>query len=510
MMKNISRRNLLKRSAYAGAAAGLYSPFSRAAILVPTRRSSSKAVVIGSGFGGSVATLRLASAGIAVALIERGRDWTYKGEDTFPTLFGGGEGIGWREPTQLVPGATGLIQEYIDSTMTVGCGAGLGGGSLVYGGVLLQPRREIFEQALPKLSYDDMDSKYYPRVLSRVSGGPIPDDILNTPNYTSMRVFIDNATRAGLDVVRSEVGFNWNIIREEIQGKRTAFAPVGEWVLGCNSGAKNTLDRNYITEAKATGNVEIHTLHNVATIRRRRWSNTFEVHCEVLNQAGFILANHIIECQYLFVAAGSINTTKLLLKARALGDLPTVNDQVGEAWGTNGDELMGRDGVTASLGAVQGGPPSIAAFDLQNSIKPTGMMHSPTPANKESEQLQMAMCIPDQTSRVTYNALTDRIQLNWSRDANSASHQAIVESQNKLLAVGGGSLIDESKLGTWHPVGGAAMGVACSYEGELYGTPNLFVVDGATIPGSAGAANPSLTIGANAERIMESLVPRLS
>ena len=511
-MKKITRRKLLKGSAYAGAAAGAYSPLSNAALFVPTTRSSKKAVVIGSGFGGSVATLRLANAGIPTMLIERGRHWDYQGEDTFPTLSGdglSGDSL-WVEPSQLIPGATGMIQEYLDLTIPVGVGAGLGGGSLVYGGVLLQPRREVFEQALPNISYDEMDSKYYPEVLSRVSGGPIPDDILNSPNYTSMRNFIENATNAGLEVVRSEVGFNWDIIREEVEGKRTAYASVGEYVFGCNSGAKNTLDRNYLSEAAATGNVEIHTLHNVVAVRKKRWSSSYEVYCEVLNTNGFIIGNHIIECKYLFMAAGSIHTTRLLLKAKAFGDIRNLNDGIGEAWGTNGDELLARDSVTQSTAPIQGGPPSIAAFDLNNAIKPTGFMHSPSATNGEFTQLQMGMCIPDKTSKATYNILTDRINFNWSRSDNAQSHQALVATQEKMLASSGGSITDLGIMGTWHPLGGASMGVACSDIGEVYGVDNLFVVDGASIPGSTGAANPSLTIGANAERMMEQLIPKLN
>jgi len=508
-MKKITRRKLLQSGAYIGAAAGTFSPLGNAAVAVPTNRSTKKAVVIGSGFGGSVATLRLANAGIPTALIERGRNWAYKGENTFPGRGSRGDGLIWLDPGKWLPGSTGMLQQNLDASIAVGCGAGLGGGSLVYGGVLLQPRREIFEQALPNISYDDMDTKYYPRVLSRVSGGPIPDDILNSPNYTSMRAFIDTATRAGMEVVRSEVGFNWNIIRDEINGKIAPSASVGNWVLGCNSGAKNTLDRNYIAEASATGNVDIHTLHNVVTIRRKRFGDAFEVYCDVLNTAGFIISKHIIECQYLFMAAGSVHTTRLLLKAKALGDIKTINDEVGAAWGSNGDELMAIAGVSASLGPLQGGPPSIAAFDVENPIKPTGFMHSPTPGNGKHAQLQMGMCVPDQMSKVTYDVKADRLNLNWSRAANAPSHNALINSMQKMAVAGGGTVVDLGALGTWHPVGGAAMGVACSDLGELYGTPNLFIVDGASIPGSTGAANPSLTIGANAERIMEYLVPLL-
>lgn len=507
-MKKISRRNLLKSSAIV--AGGSAAVAANKGVFASTRRTSKKAVVIGSGFGGSVAALRLAEAGIPTALVERGRHWKYTGEDSYPTIFKKISGIGkllWKDPG-ILPGLTGMLEQYI-GTMPVGVGAGLGGGSLVYGGVLLQPRREIFEKALPNLSYDDMVNKYYPKVLSRVSGGPIPDDILNSPNYTSMRVFIENAAKAGMEVVRSEVGFDWNVIREEVEGKREPFASVGDWVFGCNSGAKKTLDRNYIAEAYATGNVEIFTLHNVETIRQKNGSTTFEVHCDVLNQYGFVQESHIIECQYLFVAAGSINSTKLLLKSKEKGDL-AVNDGVGLEWGTNGDELMARSGVNASLGEVMGGPPSIAAFDLNNPIKPTGFMHAPNPWNGKTTQLQMMMTMTDQPGEITYNSNWDSIHIDWSRKANQNYHNAEIASMNKMLEYSGGSLVDLKFFGTWHPLGGAVMGTACNELGELYGTPNLFVVDGACIPGSSGAANPSLTIGANAERIMESLIPQLS
>jgi cholesterol oxidase len=53
------------------------------------------------------------------------------------------------------------------------------------------------------------------------------------------------------------------------------------------------------------------------------------------------------------------------------------------------------------------------------------------------------------------------------------------------------------------------MGTACDYSGRVFGLKNLFVVDGASIAGAAGAANPSLTIAANAERLMEQIIPQL-
>ena len=512
-MKKVSRRNFIKAGAMAGAAMGTPS-IAQAGLFNKIYRSSSKALVVGSGFGGSVASLRLAEAGIPTMLIERGKHWKYVGEDSYPVVGDAPWNLSdeflWIEPNSVTGGSVGMLQEYAEHSMPVGVGACLGGGSMVYGGVLLQPRREIFEAALPFLSYDDMDKVYYPRLLSRVSGGPIPDDILDSPNYTAMRSFIENATRAGMEVVRSEVGFNWDIIREEVQGKRTPFASIGEYVLGCNSGAKNTLDRNYLVDAVATGNLDIRTLHNVKRVRRKPWSSNYEVYCDVLNEQGAIIATHIIECQYLFMAAGSIHTTRLMLKAKAMGDIRGLNDGVGEGWAGNGDELMGQRESNYPTGPVQGGPPSIAAFDLENPYKPTGFMHSPAlNLLKQGTQLQMGMVVPDQTSRASYNWLTDGINFNYSRDANQTAHNALIYSMEKLVSTGGGSVVDMSSVGTWHPLGGMPMNMACDQLGRVYGAPNLFVVDGSCIPGSSGAANPSLTIGANAERMMEALVPQL-
>lgn len=61
--------------------------------------------------------------------------------------------------------------------------------------------------------------------------------------------------------------------------------------------------------------------------------------------------------------------------------------------------------------------------------------------------------------------------------------------------------------GTAHPLGGAVLGKACDYYGRVKGYKGLYVVDGALIPGAAGAVNPSFTIAALAERCLEKVIP---
>ena len=59
---------------------------------------------------------------------------------------------------------------------------------------------------------------------------------------------------------------------------------------------------------------------------------------------------------------------------------------------------------------------------------------------------------------------------------------------------------------TVHPLGGMVLGKACDLDGRVFGYQNLYVVDGSLIPGSTGCANPSLTIAALAEYIMDLFV----
>lgn len=309
--------------------------------------------------------------------------------------------------------------------------------------------------------------------------------------------------------MRSHVSFDWDVIREELNGTKPQYASVGEYVFGCNSGAKNTLDRNYLADAEATGNVTINPQHLVTDIHANSGGG-YRVTCDMLDEKGKITGKHVIECDYLFMGAGSLHTTRLLLRAKERGDIPGLNDQVGAEWGTNGDELMGRNNINTSTAPIQGGPPSIAAFDTENPYKLTGFMHSPTSAVGEFTQLQMGMVVSDESSRVTYNRWTDKIKLNWDRDANENSHNALVHTMEKMVQTGGGKLNEAGWFGTWHPLGGVAMGSACDLSGKVYGVEGLYVVDGAAIPGSSGSANPALTIAANAERMMEEIIPQIS
>jgi cholesterol oxidase len=326
------------------------------------------AIVIGSGFAGSVAALRLGSAGIPTIVLERGMHWPSSGADSFPRVAGSNDGrttwlgsVTGLSGQGSVPRYTGLIERVAGETLNAGCGAGVGGGSLVYGGVLLQPLRELFEQVLPGIDYEEMDRVYYPRVRAKVSGGPIPDDILASTQYRAAAEFLQSANAAGMSVKRADVGFDWNVIRAELQGTLPAAASVGEYIYGCNSGAKKSLDKNYLAEALATGQVSIKAQHQVRTIRKRQ-DGQFEVLGDIIDTQGQSVSEFVLVASHVFLAAGSLNTTKLMLRCKNSGDLPLLNEWVGRNWGGNGDENTMRfaaQTVSGSQGGRHRSPPPI-------------------------------------------------------------------------------------------------------------------------------------------------------
>jgi cholesterol oxidase len=213
-----------------------------------------------------------------------------------------------------------------------------------------------------------------------------------------------------------------------------------------------------------------------------------------------------LAADYLFMAAGSLNTSKLLLKSQEAGELGGANDRVGKGWGTNGDELF-LESRAEPLPGPQAGPACIAAVDRGTAGYPIVYEHSP--ANFTNIQIQLAMSVPDNLGELALDD-TGEFGIRWPDDSATPSAQAREASFNRLLATTGGSKLSSAIAASiWHPLGGAVMGDACDELGQLFGYRNLFVIDSSLFPGSAAAANPAFTVAANAERIMEILVPQL-
>lgn len=478
------------------------------------------AIVIGSGFGGSVTALRLAQAGIHCIILERGRRWPITPEqNTFATLRAPDGRSSWLSsfavigdptPIDVYTGVLELLQE---DGVNVYAGAGVGGGSLVYNGVTYQPTRTNFERIFPKqIPYEQMDEVYYPRVHSMLKPSLIPFDILGTEYYRLARVTLEQAANAGLTGKRVDVNLDWNVVRQEIAGQRVASAINGEFWYGNNSGCKKSLDTNYLRQAEQSGFAQILPLHVVTDIYEVP-KQGYSVVCNEINEQGQILQTRTFFTKYVFFAAGSIGTTKLLVKAKAKGSLNRLNDDIGKYWGNNGDTFGLRVGLPPT-NPSQGGPASVVIEDHSNPLGATALLTYPQwNETRDGYLYHLGLGMGPALGTFRYDPSSDSVKLTWPKD-NLEIVQVRQAAERTCQTLNQGNTTSQYQPstgyvadgGTAHPLGGAVLGKACDYYGRVKGYKGLYVVDGALIPGAAGAVNPSFTIAALAERCLEKIL----
>jgi cholesterol oxidase len=488
-----------------------------------------RAIIIGSGFGGSVAALRLGEAGVDTIVLERGRRWIIKDptrDDTFSRFEDLDRRAEWLNPiskTPLYEGKpigkyAGVLEVIPGKHLTFLAGAGVGGGSLAYGGILIQPPGEFFCQAFPEaIDYDEMDRVYYPRVRSVIKTAPIPDDVLNSKYYAGLRVLRDHARKAGFQeresstdprdgLVRFPMGVDWDIVRDEIAGRKVPSVIAAEFWLGNNSGGKQTLDRDYLKRAEATGHVEIRPLHQVTAIAEPPGGG-YRVSCNNITEEGEVAKQVTLTCDHLFLAAGTLGTTHLLMRARACGGLPRVNQHLGEGFGNDGDVFLIRGELPEATNPHLGGPGAIAVCNYENPIRPTLMMRAPFPrfaTDFPNNDVLATFVFTHNFNRgkFIYDAASDTMDLDYVPEPDDAARH-LAERLNKAA---GGEIVSSSSRVTGHQLGGACMGKVCDVEGRVEGHRHLYVVDGALLPGSSTCTNPALTIAAIAERCLERII----
>ncbi|MFJ4168892.1 GMC oxidoreductase [Paenarthrobacter sp. NPDC089714] len=309
------------------------------------------AVVVGSGFGGSVAALRLAEAGQSVVLMERGKPYPPGSFARSPSEMG----RNFWDPDR---GLYGLFDAWTFRGTEGLVSSGLGGGSLIYANVLLRKDEKWFvnESPIPGGGYEnwpftreDLDP-YYDAAEAMLQ--PVPYPWKDTAKTLAME---STAATLGLSISRPPIAVtfaptpggdprtNHPLPLPEygsVHGPntvRTTCTLSGECDIGCNAGAKNTLDHNYISAAAAKG-ADVRTFHDVRGIRPLPGGG-YEVRYVVHHpeNQGELLTEQIIRCTRLILGAGTFGTNFLLLRNR--GSLPALSETLGTRFSGNGDLL---------------------------------------------------------------------------------------------------------------------------------------------------------------------------
>jgi cholesterol oxidase len=520
------------------------------------------ALVVGSGFGGAVTACRLAEAGYRVLVLERGRRW---GPDTFPR----NPGDPWIFDPERPERRNGWLDVRFFRHMGVAQGAGVGGGSLVYANVSVEPQAAMFEAGWPpEVSYQELAADYQTvgRMLN-VQAVPIAqwpartrlmDDAASAIGEhdrfrpLDLAVNFDPAWRPDLPDAR-EVTRSLTSINAEGIAQGTCIH-LGQCDIGCPVKARNTLDFNYLARAERHG-AEIRPLHLVRSIEQD--TDGYRINADRIVDGALEAVTE--RARLVIVAAGSLGSTELLLRCRDTArTLPRLPAALGQRWSSNGDFLTlgyhasrsvmptvgptitsaidfrdgSRDGQSFLI--EDGGFPDVIALWLEQSRRRwslpgprrllarllSGMDHG----GGELVDHVMPWFAQGRDAADGHLRLGRKwwflgprvLKLDWDVRASLPLMTAIEQVHERLATATGGKTFAPPTwallryLITPHPLGGCNMGISATdsvvdHRGEVWNQRNLFVADGSIVPEAIGA-NPSRTIAALAERIARLIV----
>ncbi len=503
-------------------------------------------IIVGSGFGGSVTALRLVEAGHRVLLLEKGR--RFEAEDFARSSWNLRRWL-WRPRL----GLRGPFRMTFLRHLTALSGVGVGGGSLIYAGVLQEPRGGFFTAA----SWSDLgdwraELEPHYRTAKRMLGAEAvpfhtyPDDVV-----------AGVARRRGLEAehtpttVSVHFGTEGETVPDPYFGgegpDRTGCVHCGGCMVGCRYNAKNTLDRNYLWLAERRG-LEIRADTEVTAVRRAARGDGYVVE----SKAGPwpFRRRRVYRAPRVVLAGGVLGTVPLLLRMRRdPAGLPELSPRLGDFVRTNSEVLMGivaperemADGVAIT---------SILRTGERSTLEPvrypkgSGVLrvlqapHAPgeTLARRLAAALRRVLRHPVRTLRswlvrdwarrtmiLLYMSTDDshlRLRLRGptgaiTTDASTgkpprAAIPEATEIAEEIAAEVDGypvSFIMETLAGTpttAHLLGGCVMGDGpetgvIDADHQVWNYPGLYVVDGSAVSANPGV-NPSLTIAALAER----------
>ncbi len=516
------------------------------------------AVVIGSGFGGAVSALRLAEGGYRVLVLERGRRWHRL---DYPSVTR----RDWLWDEAHPERTNGWLDIRNHGNISTVAGAGVGGGSLHFANVVIDAYEDFFRAGWPPEINFQVLAPYYKRVSDVLHPQRIPQNQLS--NRTKLLKEAANAAGFGAqyDEVDLNIKFDPNYAYDasrEPKAEDSRMQPnadgieqghcvhLGQCVLGCPVEARNTLALNYIPRAEKRG-AEVRPLHIVRNIEPL--GNNYRVHFDRIEQGA--LKRGSVTARVVVVSGGSIGSTELLLRCQKQHkSLPNLSKILGGHWCTNANYLspafhtgrkvypsrgptitggirfFGDNNFKGSRFMIEdGGVPDLLFQYRENLKNPSGDAQRFADAlralYKGLNQQPFDTLMPwfaqgrdepvgkFKVERAFFGLFGDYVlRLSWDRSGARKVLDGIQEVHRMLAAKTGGQIILQAPDAaiTPHPLGGCPIGRtrddgAVNHLGEAFGYRNLYVADGSTMPAPVGH-NPSKTIAALSERIVESIV----
>jgi len=308
------------------------------------------AIVVGSGYGGSVAALRLAEKNHRVLLLERGSEYL-PGE--FPNDFSlVPKFFRVNLPAQAQPmgRASGLVELHLGEGIVAVTGNGLGGGSLINAGVAMQPDDDVFAQPQWPAAIRHRHQALAPYFEQARDALAVQRWSAELPGGARLH------KTAALERLARRLGASAETVDACIDAQ--ACQRCGDCAAGCNvPGAKRTLASTYLQAALATGRVQIVSqaevyrfelqsgpagehlgwrVHVFATDAQQQ----FAAPAEVLADPRPSATGRALSAPLLFVCAGTLGSTRLLQRSQARsGGRLAFSPALGQRLSGNGDSL---------------------------------------------------------------------------------------------------------------------------------------------------------------------------
>ena len=485
-------------------------------------------VVIGSGFAGSIVASRLVKAGQKVLLLERGpwrntaavRSAGISDPAPLPHRARFCTHILRRINREGLPGGgltlnrRGMYEVFSAKHIDVACTSQVGGSSHVYGALHKRPQDPAFwDGHHDKISAAQMEG-YYQSVLAELGSAPVSVDA-GGPNLFAKR-FADNphfiTDQQSLDIDMGLRGGLGTIPAEELSG---------EGLLGSARGIKRTADEAWLLPALRNGLV-VRDMCEVESIFRQEDGEAVSYRLDVRNHKGkkrdSIVASRVI------LAAGTLNTLRLLLLSRdRFGGLDRM-PRLGFGFGGNGDYSAywghGAGNADLSEGLPTRGRILLRDAGLWRSSRPW-----PTIVEGALPYSRLLPWLPLLKAKIRRGTLlaglgpddmSGRIFLHKGKfridfdPAESRIYKDLRQAFDLIEDLSGHRLTHFPKVSTVHPMGGAALGSSpekgvVDDAGEIYGHPGVHVADASVMPASLGAP-PSISIAAWANNVADKII----